>query len=115
MGRYIYAFAISVIIATSSISGCILTTKQVPVDESLEIIYPSIYDRQNLQFQNNHTFSYTLEKGKYHALEVQETYIQVDTSEIWETGPETADVHLSYWLPNNTLDCLLYTSDAADE
>jgi hypothetical protein len=104
MGRYLYAFAISAIIATSSISGCILTSKQVPVDESLETIYPSIYDRQNLQFQNNHTFSYTLEKGKYHALEVQETYIQVDTSDIWETGPESADVHLSYWLPNNTLD-----------
>ena len=104
MGRYLYAFAISAIIATSSISGCILTSKQVPVDESLEIIYPSIYDRQNLQFQNNHTFSYTLEKGKYHALEVQETYIQVDTSDIWETGPESADVHLSYWLPNNTVD-----------
>ena len=103
MGRYLYAFTISVIIATSSISGCILTPKQSPVDESLEIIYPSIYDRQNLQFQNNHTFSYTLEKGIYHALEVQEAYIQVDTSDIWETGPATsADVHLSYWLPSNT-------------
>ena len=25
--------------------------------------------------------------------------IEVDTSDIWETGPPTSEVHLSYWLP----------------
>tara|TARA_B100000214_G_scaffold218834_1_gene159121 strand:- start:4537 stop:6198 length:1662 start_codon:yes stop_codon:yes gene_type:complete len=52
----------------------------------------------------NHTFSYVLERGPYAHLEVREAYIEVDTSEIWEIGPETSEVHLSYWLPSNTLD-----------
>tara|TARA_B100000945_G_scaffold71941_1_gene54896 strand:+ start:681 stop:2342 length:1662 start_codon:yes stop_codon:yes gene_type:complete len=52
----------------------------------------------------NHTFSYVLERGPYAHLEVREAYIEVDTSEIWEIGPETSEIHLSYWLPSNTLD-----------
>ena len=44
-----------------------------------------------------------LEQGPYSALDVQEAFIEVDTSDIWETGPPTSNTHLSYWLPNNTL------------
>ena len=43
-----------------------------------------------------------LNPGPYSALPVQEAMIEVDTSEIWETGPPTSNVHLSYWLPSNT-------------
>ena len=46
--------------------------------------------------------SLVLEPGPYTSLPVQETLIPVDTSSVWETGPSSAEVHLSYWLPNNT-------------
>ena len=50
------------------------------------------------------THSYLLKEGPYESLEVQEAFINVDTSSVWETGPSDAVVHLSYWLPSNTLD-----------
>ena len=50
------------------------------------------------------THSYLMKKGPYEALDVQEAFIDVDTSSVWETGPSEAIVHLSYWLPSNTLD-----------
>jgi predicted acyl esterase len=104
MDKCFYAFSITLILATSSISGCIFTSDEGVTNEPIEITYPSIYDRHNINFQDNHTFSYTLKEGQNYALEVQETFIEVDTSDIWETGPETSVVHLSYWLPNNTLE-----------
>ena len=27
----------------------------------------------------------------------------MDTSEVWELGPSVSSIHLSYWLPNNTI------------
>ena len=66
--------------------------------------YPSIWDRHTLEWQTNDTMSYLLEPGPYQALDVQEAFIEVDTSQVWETGPAQSTVHLSYWLPNNTLE-----------
>ena len=43
------------------------------------------------------------EPGPFHPLDVQEAFIEVDTSEVWEVGPSVSNVHLSYWLPNNTI------------
>ena len=43
----------------------------------------------------NGTHSYVLEEGPYESLEVQEAFINVDTSAVWETGPSDAVVHLS--------------------
>ena len=43
-----------------------------------------------------------LEPGPFQALEVQEATITVDTTGVWGGGPNSADVHLSYWLPSNT-------------
>ena len=43
-----------------------------------------------------------LEPGPFEALEVQEATITVDTTGVWGGGPNSADVHLSYWLPSNT-------------
>ena len=48
------------------------------------------------------------------ALEVQEAFIDVDTSEVWETGPVQSTVHLSYWLPSNTLEGDKGTSDSGN-
>ena len=104
MTNRLHALSIALIFVLVSMSGCIFSdsssTDKIP-DEGE---YPSIYDRNTLAWQDNHTFSYTLERGPYYSLDVQEAFIEVDTSEIWETGPDTSEVHLSYWLPSNTLE-----------
>ena len=67
-----------------------------------QISYPEIWDRHTLEWNTTGTYSLVLEPGPYTSLPVQETLIPVDTSSVWETGPSSAEVHLSYWLPNNT-------------
>ncbi len=104
MANRLHALCIALIFVLVSMSGCIFsdTSTSDKIPEKGE--YPSIYDRHTLAWQDNHTFSYTLEQGPYYSLDVQEAFIEVDTSEIWETGPDTSEVHLSYWLPSNTLE-----------
>ena len=67
-------------------------------------LYPNLFDRHELEWNMSGTHSYLLKEGAYESLEVQEAFINVDTSSVWETGPSDAVVHLSYWLPSNTLD-----------
>ncbi|MGB1658970.1 MAG: hypothetical protein ACPHHS_00575, partial [Candidatus Poseidoniaceae archaeon] len=64
--------------------------------------YPNIYDRHTLEWNWTGSYSRVLEDGPYEPLPVQEVNIEVDTSGTWEGGPNTAEVHLSYWLPSNT-------------
>ena len=71
---------------------------------SLHKIYPDIFERYNLDWNWTGTYSRVLEDGPHTPLEVQEATIQVDTSGVWEGGPNSAEVHLSYWLPSNTED-----------
>ena len=97
------ALSLALIILTVSMSGC-LSSKENSSTEGEETPYVSIFDRYTIDWKDNHTFSYTLETGPYYPLEVEEAYIDVDTSDIWETGPATSQVHLSYWLPSNTLE-----------
>mgnify|MGYP001314481762 FL=1 len=98
------SFLVTFLMLLSSLTGCISGNKDQNSPGNSESSYPSIWDRHNLNWEMNHTFSYVLERGPYAHLEVREAYIEVDTSEIWEIGPETSEVHLSYWLPSNTLD-----------
>ena len=104
MANRLHALSIALIFVLVSMSGCIFSDTSTSDKISEEGEYPSIYDRHTLVWQDNHTFSYTLEQGPYYSLDVQEAFIEVDTSEIWETGPDTSEVHLSYWLPSNTLE-----------
>ena len=104
MANRLHALCIALIFVLVSMSGCIFSDTSTSDKIVEEDEYPSIYDRHTLAWQDNHTFSYTLEQGSYYSLDVQEAFIEVDTSEIWETGPETSEVHLSYWLPSNTLE-----------
>ena len=104
MANRLHALCIALIFVLVSMSGCIFSDTSTSDKISEEGEYPSIYDRHTLAWQDNHTFSYTLEQGPYYSLDVQEAFIEVDTSEIWETGPDTSEVHLSYWLPSNTLE-----------
>jgi predicted acyl esterase len=59
-------------------------------------------DRHLVDWNWTGSYSRVLEDGPHTALPVQEALIEVDTSDIWETGPPTSEVHLSYWLPSNT-------------
>ena len=85
-------------------SGCISSVSDDGSPGGPEVSYPSIWDRHSLEWQTNHTYSFLLEPGPYEALEVMEAFIEVDTSEVWDIGPSVSTVHLSYWLPSNTLD-----------
>ena len=90
--------AVATLLLCCALSGCI-----GPDDDS-ENSYPSIWERGNLDWDTSGTFSRVLEAGPHYALDVQEAMIEVDTSSVWETGPSSAEVHLSYWLPSNTED-----------
>ena len=104
MQRRLCAFSMAMIIVAVSMSGCLFSSDDRTSSTDANDSYVSIFDRHTLEWKNNHTFSYTLEEGPYFALDVEEVDIDVDTSDIWETGPATSSVHLSYWLPSNTLE-----------
>ena len=61
-------------------------------------------DRHLVEWNWTGSYSRVLEDGPHTALPVQEALIEVDTSDIWETGPSTSEVHLSYWLLLGILD-----------
>ena len=95
------AFFMTCLVLTMSLSGC-FGSEESPITEDEDTLYPDIYSRHTLDWNWSDSYSYVLEPGPYTALDVQEAFIEVDTSDIWETGPPTSNVHLSYWLPSNT-------------
>ena len=97
------ALLLSLLVLIGPLAGCFGNDEISKKGDPDEPFYPDINDRQYLDWDWNGTYAMVLEKGPYSALEVQEAFIEVDTSDIWETGPPTSEVHLSYWLPNNTL------------
>jgi len=84
------------LVMATSFTGCMEESKN-------NGYYPDIKDRHELDWNMTHTFSKVLETGPHYALEVQDATFTVDTSSVWESGPAEADIHLSYWLPSNTL------------
>ena len=100
MNREIFIYLMIFLLISTSLSGCIGNEESLISDE--EETYPSIWDRHLLEWNANGSYSIVLKPGPYHALDVQDTYISVDTSSVWESGPSEAEVHLSYWLPSNT-------------
>ena len=85
------------LVMSASFTGCMDNAKN-------DDYYPDIMIRHTLDWDMTHTFSKVLEPGPHYALEVQDATFTVDTSDVWESGPSEADVHLSYWLPSNTLE-----------
>ena len=88
----------------SATSGCLSSLTDDGAPDGSDVSYPSIWERHTLDWQTNNTFSFLLEPGPHEALDVQEAFIEVDTSEVWDVGPAVSTVHLSYWLPSNTLE-----------
>lgn len=104
MRRRTYAGAAVLLLLTMSLSGCVFWVDEEPSTPIEDSPYTSIWERHTLEWQMDDSMSFLLNPGPYQALEVAEAYIEVDTSDVWETGPSQSTVHLSYWLPNNTLD-----------
>ena len=94
------ATLVTILFLTLPFSGCFGEKEELSVEEV--DMYPTIWDRHLLEWNTSGTHSYLLESGPHHALDVQEATIDVDTSAVWQSGPPTAEVHLSYWLPSNT-------------
>ncbi len=98
--KQLAATLIILLICSAPLSGCFGNEDVVSVEE--QPTYPEIWDRHNLEWNTTHTHTFVLEKGPFSALDVQEATIEVDTTGVWEGGPTSAEVHLSYWLPSNT-------------
>jgi len=94
------AILLTFIVLLTSSSGCF--GKDEKIENIDQTTYPSIWDRHALEWNTSHTHSFLLEKGPHTALDVQEAFIDIDTTGVWEGGPQSATVHLSYWLPSNT-------------
>mgnify|MGYP001574306150 CR=1 FL=1 len=97
------ALFLAVLLLFMPLSGC-LSDEKNGEEEGMNGPYPSVWDRHELDWNWSSSISYVLEPGPYEALAVQEATFEVDTSGVWETGPATSNVHLSYWLPSNTLE-----------
>ena len=68
--------------------------------------WPSLYDRHDLAWNTSGSHSMVLAPGPFSTLGVQEAFVPVDLppgegGAVW-TGNDPV-VHLSYWLPSNTL------------
>ena len=96
------SFTIAVILFIATLSGCLQNPEEDPLP--IEEEYVSVKDRHLLDWDKTGSHSILLESGPHTALEVQEATFSVDTSSVWETGPSTSEVHLSFWLPSNTLE-----------
>ena len=95
-------FLVSMMLSMT-LSGCFGNSNPT-LEEPTSEQYPDIYDRHTLEWNWTGSYSRVLEDGPHQPLPVQEVTIEVDTSGTWEGGPNTAEVHLSYWLPSNTED-----------
>ena len=97
------AILLCALVLIGPLAGC-FGDEEIIEKQETESYYPDISESQYLDWEWNGTYAMVLEQGPHTALDVQEAMIEVDTSDIWESGPPTSKVHLSYWLPSNTLD-----------
>ena len=95
------ALMLTVLLLLVPLSGCLGQTESPPSQEA-DTLYPSIWDRHTLEWNWTGSYARVLQDGPHQPLPVQEAFIDVDTTGTWEGGPNSAEVHLSYWLPSNT-------------
>ena len=95
------AVVLAALLLLVPLSGCFGDTTSTDATDSSSL-YPSIWDRHTLDWNWTGSYARVLQDGPHEALPVQEALIEVDTTGTWEGGPNTAEVHLSYWLPSNT-------------
>ena len=96
------AVAATLLLFCATFSGC-LESKNEEISENINL-YTPLTERYLMEWNTSGQHSILQTPGPYYALDVQEAMIEVDTSEVWETGPTTSEIHLSYWLPSNTIE-----------
>lgn len=101
-GRARSALTVLGLLLLVPLAGCLDGDRSSRADD--DPFYPPITGRHLIDWNESLDFAQLLTPGPHHTLEVQEATFTVDTSDVWETGPASAEVHLSYWLPSNTLD-----------
>jgi hypothetical protein len=69
MNRELRAIILSLILLLIPFSGCLGNDEKT--DNSEEDYYPSIWDRNTLEWNTTHTHSFLLNPGPHYALEVQ--------------------------------------------
>ena len=68
------------------------------IEDGDSALYPDVWERHTLDWNwTDKPIRMFRSRGPYTALDVQEATFEVDTSGVWETGPATSNVHLSYW------------------
>ena len=72
------AILLTFIVLLTSSSGCF--GKDEKIENIDQTTYPSIWDRHALEWNTSHTHSFLLEKGPHTALDVQEAFIDIDTT-----------------------------------
>ena len=95
------ALFLTVLLLLTPLSGCFGSPENAEESED-ESMYPSIWERHTLDWNWTGSYARVLQDGPHAPLPVQEAFIDVDTTGTWEGGPNSAEVHLSYWLPSNT-------------
>lgn len=95
------ALFLSTLLLLMPLSGC-LSGDEGTSREGQDDMYPSVWERHTLDWNWTGSYARVLEDGPHEALPVQEATFEVDTTGTWEGGPNSAEVHLSYWLPSNT-------------
>jgi len=95
------ALFLTVLLLLTPLSGC-FGTQETTSDNQEDSMYPSILERHTLEWNWTGSYARVLQDGPHSPLPVQEAFIDVDTTGTWEGGPNSAEVHLSYWLPSNT-------------
>lgn len=95
------ALFLSTLLLLMPLSGC-LSEADASSKGDQDEMYPSVWERHTLEWNWTGSYARVLEDGPHEALPVQEATFEVDTTGTWEGGPNSAEVHLSYWLPSNT-------------
>ncbi|GIS44430.1 MAG: hypothetical protein Ct9H90mP16_15000 [Candidatus Poseidoniales archaeon] len=94
--------AITLLLLLTPLSGCF--GAQDPPKETGEDQYPSIWDRHTLEWNTSHTHTFVLEPGPHYAPRCPRSEYRSRHHRCLGGGPNSATVHLSYWLPSNTLE-----------
>ena len=76
----IFTIAVTLILISSPIFLYLDEDNERLLINNQSYLYPNLFDRHELEWNMSGTHSYLLKEGPYESLEVQEAFINVDTS-----------------------------------
>jgi hypothetical protein len=93
---------ILLVMLSASLSGCLGEDEAIDSMNSEDNFYPEPWDRADLEYEDNDTFSRVSMPGLYEIGEVQSIYVPVPSITTADGGAGVtggAEVHLGLWLP----------------